>query len=49
LKTEWVRMVGMIPASSVDEALRIAKEGVESEGSCIFMPHGSFVLPIIRS
>jgi hypothetical protein len=48
LKTEWVRMVGMIPASSVDEALRIAKEGVGSGASCIFMPHGPFVLPTYR-
>lgn len=45
LKAEWVKKVGMIPASSIDEALGIAREGAGNGARSIFMPHGSFVLP----
>jgi len=48
LKSEWVKKIGMIPASSIDDAIRHAKEGRGSGARSIFMPHGSFVLPIYR-
>jgi nickel-dependent lactate racemase len=48
LKGEWVKKVGMIPASSIDESILIAKERVGYSAHALFIPHGSFVLPIDR-
>ncbi len=45
LNAERVKKVGMIPASSIDEAVGIARKGVGDGARSIFMPHGSFVLP----
>lgn len=46
LKLEWVKKVGMIPASSIEEAILIAKGRAGNRAKSIFIPYGSFVLPI---
>jgi len=46
LKLEWAKKVGMIPASSIEEAIPIAKGSVGNRAKSIFIPYGSFVLPI---
>ena len=46
LKTESAGKVGMIPASSIENAILVAREGRKVDANCIFVPHGSFVLPI---
>ena len=48
LKAEWAKKVGMIPASSIDESILIAKERVGNRAHGLFIPHGSFVLPIYQ-
>jgi nickel-dependent lactate racemase len=49
LDPESVRKVGMIPASSIDEALLLAREKMEHRTNTIFMPYGSFVLPVFTT
>ncbi len=48
LKLEWVKKIGMMPASSIEEAIPIAKGRVGDRAKTIFIPYGSFVLPIYR-
>jgi nickel-dependent lactate racemase len=46
LKENWVKKIGMTPAPSVSEAIRIAREEKKTGANAIFMPHGAFVLPV---
>ncbi len=48
LKAEGAKRTGMSQASSIDEALRMAKEKSGKNASSIFIPYGSFVLPMDR-
>jgi len=46
LQGEDIKKIGMIPASSIDEAIVVARGQKKNGAECIFMPHGSFVLPV---
>jgi nickel-dependent lactate racemase len=46
LAVEHVKKVGMIPASSIDGAIFVARERKKDWARSIFIPHGSFVLPV---
>ena len=46
VNAEDAEKVGMVPAPSVEEAIRMARETASKGRKAVFLPHGSFVLPI---